>query len=72
VSTGLTTTTTTGTILNQMEVNWRQCMRNGGRPDLIIAGSQFIDGYRNFVLTTFGRMDFGPANTKVSKAAPRC
>jgi hypothetical protein len=64
VSTGLTTTTTTGTVLNQMEVNWRQCSRNGGRPDLIIAGSQFIDGYRNFVLTTFGRMDFGPANTK--------
>ncbi|SHN40058.1 phage major capsid protein [Rhizobacter sp. OV335] len=64
-STGLTTTTSTGTILNQMEVNFRQCSRNGGRPDLIIAGSQFIDGYRNFVLNTFGRMDFGPSNTKV-------
>ena len=64
VSTGLTTTTSTGTILNQMEVMWRQCMRNGGRPDLIIAGSQFIDGYRNFTLLTFGRMDFGPSNTK--------
>jgi len=64
VSTGLTTTTSTGTILNQMEVQWRGCMRNGGRPDLIIAGSTFIDGYRNFVLNTFGRMDFGPTNTK--------
>lgn len=64
VSTGLTTTTSTGTILNQMEVMFRQCMRNGGRPDLIIAGSTFIDGYRNFVLLTFGRMDFGPSNTK--------
>lgn len=64
VSTGLTTTTSTGTILNQMEVNWRQCMRNGERPDLILAGSQYIDGYRNFVLNTYGRMDFGPANTK--------
>lgn len=64
VSTGLTTTTGTGTILNQMEVNYRQCMRNGGRPDLIIAGSTFIDGYRNFVLNTFGRMDFGPSNRK--------
>jgi hypothetical protein len=64
-STGLTTTTSTGTILNQMEVNWRQCSRNGGRPDLIIAGSQFIDGYRNFVLNTFGRMDFGGGETKV-------
>lgn len=65
VSTGLTTTTPTGTILNQMEVGYRQCMRNGGRPDLLIAGSNFIDGYRNFVLLTYGRMDFGPANRKV-------
>lgn len=64
VSTGLTTTTTTGTILNQMEVSYRNCMRNGGRPDLMIAGSTFVDGYRNFVLTTYGRMDFGPANRK--------
>jgi hypothetical protein len=29
-----------------------------------VAGSSFIDGYRNFVLNTFGRMDFGPSNTK--------
>lgn len=64
VSTGLTTTTSTGTILNNMEVTYRQCTRNGGRPDLMIAGSTFIDGYRNFVLNTFGRMDFGPSNTK--------
>ena len=64
VSTGLTTTTSTGTILNQMEVQFRQCSRNGGRPDLIVAGSTFIDGYRQFVLNTFGRMDFGPSNTK--------
>lgn len=64
VATGLTTTTGTGTILNSMEVTWRQCMRNGGRPDLIVAGSSYIDGYRNFVLNTFGRMDFGPSNRK--------
>lgn len=64
VATGLTTTTSTGTILNQMEVNYRQCMRNGGRPDLLVAGSNFIDGYRNFVLNTYGRMDFGPSNRK--------
>lgn len=63
-ATGLTTTTSTGTILNQMEVGYRACIRNGGRPDLMIAGSTFIDGYRNFVLNTFGRMDFGPSNQK--------
>ena len=61
VATGLTTTTGTGTILNSMEVTFRQCMRNGGRPDLIIAGSNYIDGYRNFVLNTFARLDFGPS-----------
>jgi hypothetical protein len=65
VATGLTTTTTTGTILNNMETGWRACMRNGGKPDLILAGSSYIDGYRQFVLNTFGRMDFGPANEKV-------
>lgn len=63
VATGLTFGAA-GTILNSMEVLFRQCTRNGGRPDLMIAGSQFIDGYRNFVLNTYGRMDFGPSNTK--------
>ena len=71
MATGLTTTTGTGTILNSMEVSFRQCSRNGGRPDLIIAGSQFIDGYRNFVLNTYGRMDFGPSNTKVVEGGTR-
>jgi hypothetical protein len=66
VATSLTTTTSTGTILNQMEVMWRSCMRAGagGAPDLIVAGSTFIDGYRQFVLNTYGRMDFGPSNRK--------
>jgi hypothetical protein len=64
VATGLTTTTTTGTILNSMETTWRACMRNGGKPDAIFCGSTFIDGYRQFVLNTYGRMDFGPANEK--------
>lgn len=64
VATGLTVTTTTGTILNGLETMYRQCMKNGGRPDLMIAGSTFVDGYRTHVLTTYGRMDFGPSNTK--------
>jgi hypothetical protein len=71
VATGLTTTTSTGTVLNSMEVAWRQCMRNGGRPDLILAGSTYVDGYRNFVLNTFGRMDFGPSNTKSVEGGTR-
>lgn len=66
VSTGLTTTTSTGTILNSMEVQWRQCRRAGagGAPDLIVAGSSYIDGYRQFLLNSYGRIDFGPANRK--------
>ncbi|MBF8177242.1 phage major capsid protein [Herminiimonas contaminans] len=63
-ATGLTTTKDTGTILNQMEIGYRNCMRNGGRPDLMVGGSNFVDGYRNFLTTTFGRMDYGPAGFK--------
>ena len=28
-----------------METNWRACVKNGGRPDLIFAGAAFIDAY---------------------------
>ena len=61
VATGLTTTTTTGTILNQMELVHRLCSKNAkSSPDLMICGSTFYDGYRNFMLSSFGRMDYGP------------
>lgn len=30
-----------------MEKHWRNCIRNGGRPNFIMAGSDFIDAYRN-------------------------
>lgn len=52
--TGLTTTTTTGTILDYMEVAWRSCVRNGGRPNKILMGADFLDGFRNFLLKTYG------------------
>ena len=58
VSTGLTITTTTGDILDKMELVWRNCTRNGGRPDLILVGSTFLDGFRNFMLSSFGRIDY--------------
>lgn len=57
-TTGLTTTTTTGNILDFMEVAWRACVRNGGRPNFIEAGSDFIDGFRNFMLKSFGVINF--------------
>lgn len=36
-----------GTMLDSMEKAWRECYRHGGTPDYIIAGSDFIDAYRN-------------------------
>jgi hypothetical protein len=58
VQTGVTTTTTTGNILDYMEIAWRSCIRNGGRPDFIEAGGDFIDGFRNFMLKTYGVLEF--------------
>jgi len=58
----LTTTTTTGDILDKMEIQWRNCTRNGGRPDFIMAGSDFIDGYRNFLLKTYGTINHSNAS----------
>ena len=45
-----TTTTDTVTSLDVMHTQWRNCTRNGGRPNYILAGSDFIDGYRNFII----------------------
>lgn len=57
--TGLTVTTGTGNILDFLEVGYRACTRNGGKPDFIEAGDDFIDGFRNFMLKTYGRIDYG-------------
>ena len=58
-ATGLTTTTTTGDILDKMETAWRACIRVGGqKPNLILMGSTFNDGFRSFMLKSFGRIDF--------------
>jgi hypothetical protein len=42
----------TGNLLTQMELAWRSCIRNGGAPDFIMAGSTFIDVYRTLVTLT--------------------
>lgn len=33
-------------LIDQMEIMWRACIRNGGAPDFILAGDAFIDTYR--------------------------
>jgi len=42
----------TGNLLATMETQWRNCIRNGGSPDFILAGSTFIDVYRTLVTLT--------------------
>jgi len=63
--TGLTTTTTTGNILDYMEIAWRACVRNGGKPTFIEAGSTFIDGFRNFMFKSFGRLDYEGVSERI-------
>ncbi len=63
-ATGLTVATTTGNILTQMELAWRACIRNGGVPDFILVGSDFLDGYRNFMMNTYGRVNYTPTGAK--------
>jgi hypothetical protein len=64
VSTGIDATVATGTFLDKMELIWRQMVRNGGRPNKIIVGGDFYDAFRNFMLKTYGKMDFGAVGFK--------
>lgn len=45
-------TGTVGTLATAMEQNWRKCIKNGGSPDFILAGADFIDAYRKEVTVT--------------------
>lgn len=42
-------TGTAGALADAMEQQWRKCIRNGGTPDFILAGSAFIDAYRKTI-----------------------
>lgn len=50
------------TIIAAMETAWRACVRNGGRPDFILAGEDFIDTYRAALLAK-GTYQLNPAAT---------
>ncbi|MBN3270134.1 phage major capsid protein [Bordetella bronchiseptica] len=45
-------TGTAGALTDAMEAQWRRCIRNGGMPDFILAGSAFCDAYRKTVTVT--------------------
>jgi hypothetical protein len=63
--TGVTSTTTTGNILDYLEIGYRACVRNGGMPDFIQAGGNFIDGFRNFMFKSFGHIEFDNVSERV-------
>lgn len=62
VSTGITATTE-GALVKAMEAQWRNCIRNGGSPDFILAGSDFIDAYRQYAVTVTNNADAGKVKT---------
>ena len=55
--------TTSGTLATAMEGEWRKCIRNGGSPDFILAGSAFIDAYRQHAVTVTNNADAGKVKT---------
>ena len=55
--------TTAGALAKAMEVQWRNCIRNGGSPDFILAGSAFIDAYRQYAVTVTNNADAGKVKT---------
>lgn len=52
-----------GNLATAMEAQWRKCIRNGGSPDFILAGSAFIDAYRQYAVTLTQQTDAGKAKT---------
>lgn len=51
--------TTAGALTKAMEAQWRACIRNGGSPDFILAGSDFIDAYRQYAVTITNNAESG-------------
>jgi hypothetical protein len=70
-ATGLTSTTDQGDIVSKMEIGWRACVRNGGRPNAILIGSTFLDTYRDFNLLSFGTVFHGASGERVVEAGTR-
>ncbi len=52
-----------GTLAAAMEGEWRKCIRNGGSPDFILAGSAFIDAYRQHAITVTNNADASKVKT---------
>jgi len=49
-------TAVAGTLVDRMEIAWRECMRYGGtKPDFILCGADFLDAYRRDASDTVNR-----------------
>lgn len=46
-----------GNLVGVMEQYWRNCIRNGGAPDFILAGSNFVDTFRTQVKSEISRYE---------------
>ena len=70
-ATGLDSTSGTGDILTKMEIAWRACVKNGGRPTDIFVGSTFLDGYRDFLINTYGVLNYQASSERVSEGGTK-
>lgn len=62
VKTGIASTGA-GALATAMEEQWRKCIRNGGSPDFILAGSAFIDAYRQYGVVVTNNADASRVKT---------
>lgn len=69
IATDVDATVGTGNIEAKMRAAWRACTKYGGRPDLILVGSTFYDAYVNYMLTTYGQVNYAPVAGKSIEGA---
>ncbi len=55
---------TTNALETAMREMWRSCVKYGGRPDCIFVGSTFLDAYIDYMLSAYGRVNYGTQSTK--------
>lgn len=54
----------TPNILQRMRAAWRACTKYGGRPDFIPCGSGFFDAYTDYMMSTYGQVNYSPIAKK--------
>lgn len=57
-------------LLAKMDIAWRACIRNGGKPDFIMAGEDFIDAYRAAALAAGKQIVIQAGSNSVEGSTP--